>query len=72
MVLRRWAMTKLVRPFHQAQQGLLDARLGARVHAAGGLIQDQDGRIGQDGARDREQLALSLAEVAGAFREQVW
>ena len=55
---------------HQAQQSLLDARLGARVHAAGGFVQDQDRGIGQDGTRDREQLALSLAEIAGAFREQ--
>ncbi len=55
---------------HQAQQRFLDARLGARVHAAGGLIQDQDGRVGQDGAGDRQQLALSLAQVAGAFCEQ--
>jgi hypothetical protein len=55
--------------FHQAQQSLLDAHLGARVHAAGGFIQDQDGRIGQDGARDGEHLALSLAQVAGALGE---
>ncbi len=55
---------------HQAQQGLLDAGLGARVHAAGGFVEDQDCRVGQDGAGDGEQLALSLTEVAGAFREQ--
>ena len=37
---------------HQAQQGFLDAGLGAGVHAAGGLIQYQDGWVGQDGARE--------------------
>jgi hypothetical protein len=58
--------------FHQAQQRLLDARLGARVDAAGGLVQDQDGRVGQDGARDRQQLALALAQVAGALESMVW
>ena len=50
---------------HQAQQRLLDAHLGAGIHAAGGFVQDEDGGIGQDGAGDREQLALSLAEVTG-------
>ena len=54
---------------HQAQQRLLDARLGAGVDAAGGLVQDQDGRVGQDGAGDGKQLALALAEVAGPLRE---
>ncbi len=55
---------------HQAQQRFLDARLGARVHAAGGFVQDQNGRVGQDGAGDGQQLALALAEVAGALGEQ--
>jgi hypothetical protein len=56
-------------PFHQPQQRLLDARLGARVDAAGGFVEDQDGRVGQDGPGNRQQLALSLAQVAGPFGE---
>jgi hypothetical protein len=56
--------------FHQAQQRLLDAGLGAGVDAAGGLVQDQDGGLGQDGARNGQQLALALAEVAGALGQQ--
>ena len=55
--------------FHQAQQRFLDARLGAGIDTAGGFIQNQNGRVSQDGARNRQQLALSLAQVAGAFRE---
>ena len=55
--------------FHQAQQRFLDARFGARVHAGGGFVEDEDARVGQDGAGDGQQLALSLAEVAGALRE---
>ena len=53
--------------FHQAQEALLNARLGARVDAAGGLVEDEDVGIGEDGAGDGQQLALALAEVAGAL-----
>src|SRR5689334_9813965 len=53
----------------QAEQGLLDADLGAGVNAAGGLVQDQDSRVGQDGAGDGQELALSLAEIAGPLGE---
>ena len=52
---------------HQAQQRFLDARLRARIHAAGGFIQDQDVRVGQDGAGDRQELVLARAEIAGAL-----
>ena len=69
MVLRRWAITKLVRPCIRRSSDFLDARLGAGVDAAGGFIQDQDRRVGQDGAGDGQQLALALAEVAGALGE---
>ena len=54
-------------PFHQAQQGLLQVLFGARVHVAGGLIQDQDIRVGQHGAGDCQQLALPLAQVRAAL-----
>ena len=35
--------------FHQCEQGLLDTRLGAGIDAAGSLIQNENGWIGQDG-----------------------
>ena len=47
---------------HQAQQGFLDPRLGARVHAGGGFIEDEDAWISKNSAGDGEQLALSLSE----------
>ncbi len=69
IVLRRWAITKLVRPFIRRSKRLLDARLGAGVDAAGRLVQDQDARVGQDRAGNRQQLALSLAQVAAPLGE---
>jgi hypothetical protein len=50
--------------FHQPQEGFLDARLGARVYRAGGFIQDQYSRVGENGAGDGQQLTLPLAEIA--------
>ena len=58
MVESRWAMTKVVRPLHQVAQALLDQRLGFGVEAGGGFVQDQNARIGQNGARDGDALAL--------------
>ena len=52
---------------HEAQQGFLDSRFGARVHAGGGFVEDEDARVSEDGAGDGEQLALSLAEIGSAF-----
>jgi hypothetical protein len=46
----------------------LNAGLSAGIHAAGGLIQDQDGRIREHGSGDGEELRLPLAEVAGTLR----
>ena len=48
---------------HQVVHCGLDALFGAGIHAAGGLIQDQDAVVGQDGAGDGEQLLLALADV---------
>ena len=52
---------------HQAVHGGLDALLGAGVHTAGGLIQNQDAVVGQDGAGDGQQLLLALAHVGGVL-----
>ena len=51
---------------HERLHGVDDGLLGARVHARGGLVQDEDGRVAEHGARDREQLAL-----AGAHRVRI-
>src|SRR6266498_3121042 len=55
--------------FHQAQQGFLDARFCACVHAGGGLIEDEDAWVSEDGAGNGQQLPLSLAEVTSTFRK---
>ena len=48
---------------HQAVHGGLDALLGTGIHAAGGLVQNQDAVICQNGAGDGEQLLLALTYV---------
>ena len=58
-------MTKLVRSLHQVVHGLLDQHLGAGIDRAGGFIQDQDLRVGQDGPGDGQQLHLALRDVGG-------
>ena len=55
-------------PFQQAQQRLLNTNLGAGIDAARRFIQDEDARVGQDGAGNRQQLPLPLAEVMPFFR----
>ena len=48
---------------------LLDQHLGAGVHRAGGLVQNQDVRIGEERAADGHQLAFALAELGGFILE---
>ena len=50
-------------PGHQLLQRRLNLTLGAGVHAAGGLVQDEDAGIGQHGPGDGEKLALALAQA---------
>ncbi len=47
---------------------LLDQRLGAGVDGRRGLVQNHRRRIGDGGARDGQQLALSLAQVCAVAR----
>ncbi len=54
-------------PLEQARQSKLDDALGLRVHAGGGFVQDQDARVGQQRAREGDQLALSHAEQRAAL-----
>ncbi len=54
-------------PGRQAIERALDAHLGAGVDAAGGLVQNQHGRVGEHHARDGQQLPLALRK-AGAVR----
>ena len=52
---------------HQAVHSSLDALLGAGIHAAGSLVQNQDAVICQNGAGDGKQLLLSLTDVGGVL-----
>src|SRR5688500_9636163 len=46
---------------------LEDARLGLDVDRAGRLVEDQDRRVAQECARDRDALALASGEEHAAF-----
>jgi hypothetical protein len=45
--------------FHDLDQGGLDLGLGQRIERAGGLVEDEDRRVLQERARDRQALALA-------------
>ena len=55
----RWAITIAVRFSKHHVQPFLDLRLGERIDAGGGLIQDDDGRVLKQHARQGDQLALA-------------
>ena len=48
---------------HQADHGLLNADLGAGVDVGGRLVEDQHRNIGKHGARDGQQLLLTLGNA---------
>ena len=49
--------------------GALDLIFGGRVNCGGGIIQDQNARVGQEGACQRNALALSAGERDAAFTD---
>src|ERR1019366_9645225 len=53
----------------QARHSLLDEDLSAGVDVAGGLVEDEDALVGEEGARDREELLLARGEIRGVFVE---
>ena len=69
-VASRCAMTSTVRPLHELAQRLLDHELALGVEVGGGLVEDQDGRILEERARDGEALALAAAEPHAALAHQ--
>ena len=52
---------------HQAFQRGLNLTLGLVVQGRGGLVQDQDGRVLDQGARDRQALALAAGQARGVL-----
>ena len=62
-------MTKVVRPRRSCAQRVLDLRLALAVEARGGFVQDQDARVGKDGAGDRHALPLAAREAHAALAD---
>ena len=60
---------KVVRPFAAAAMARWIWSSVARVDGGGGIVQDQDARVGQEGARQRQALALSAGEGHAALAD---
>ena len=54
---------------HQVGHGVLDEVLGSGIHRGGGLIQNHDLVVGQDGPGDGQKLLLALGDVGGVLVE---
>ena len=55
---------------HQRPERVLNERLALGVERARGLVEDQDRRVLQDRARDRDALALSAGELDAALADE--
>ena len=56
-------------PFHEPVEGFLDHRLALGVDGGERLVQDEDGRVAQKGARDGDALALASREPDTALAD---
>src|SRR6266508_1351044 len=56
-------------PGQKALQSRLDQGFGNRIDIGGSLVEDQDARVSQHGARNANQLALSNGKVYPAFED---
>src|SRR2546421_8913143 len=54
----------------QALESLLDQQFGKRVDVGRGFIEDQDARVGEQGAGERDELALADAQVATSLMDR--
>lgn len=83
-VERRWATTKVVRFCIQVVQCLLHHLLALRVQGAGGLVQDQDRRVLEQGPGDADarniqvmlqtefELRQPVDPVGGSWYVETW
>src|SRR5207248_3182017 len=53
----------------EAAEGVLDLALGADVDRARRLVEDQDARVGEQRARERDELTLAEREAEAALAE---
>src|SRR5438309_4380173 len=56
---------------HEAIDRVLNEPLRLGVELAGGLVEDEDRRVAQHGARDREWVALAAGEPRAALAEEI-
>src|SRR5581483_7376403 len=56
-------------PVQQPPQRALDRLLGADVDRARRLVEDEDARVGEQGARERDELPLAEREARAALAE---
>ena len=62
-------MMNAVRPGEQPAEASLDAPLGADVDGGGRLVEDEDARIGEERAGERDELALAEREPEAALAD---
>ena len=62
-------MTNVVRPCISWAQAGLDHGFGFGVERAGGFVEDEDARLGQQGAGDGQPLALAAGELDAALAD---
>ena len=65
----RWAITNVVRPAITSRSACLDLLLGRGVDRGGGVVEDEDARVGQQRAGDRDPLALAAREREPALAD---
>ena len=66
-------MTSVVRSAETSAQARLDLLLGLGVERRGRLVEQQDARVLQDGAGDRDALLLAAGELQAALADHgVW
>ncbi len=69
MVLRRWAMTMLVRPAMTRFRASWIRDFGFAVEVAGGFVQDQDARVLEDYPCQGDALFLAAAQTVAALAD---
>ena len=54
---------------HQVREAFLDHGFGFGIEAGGGFVENQDARIGEDGAGDGDALALAAGKFHAALAD---
>ena len=62
-------MTIAVRPASRRRRPVLDAPLGVQVDVRGRLVEDEDPRVGDQRAGERDELALAGRELHAALAD---